>query len=92
MVRLLLFGDCVHRLLLSTPSPRLEIAKLAGAMSATSGYDEDELLWDILGPPDYNNLDEPTPWSNKKSTLFGLTITFMVGTGHNQLSLCFGFY
>lgn len=47
-------------------------------MSATSGYDENELLWDILGPPEYNNLDEPIPWSNKKSTLMGLTITFMV--------------
>lgn len=47
-------------------------------MAATSGYDENELLWDILGPPDYNNLDEPTPWSNQKSTIMGLTITFMV--------------
>jgi hypothetical protein len=47
-------------------------------MAATSGYDENELLWDILGPPDYNNLDEPTPWSNKKSNIMGLTITFMV--------------
>ncbi|KAF7522912.1 hypothetical protein G7054_g11959 [Neopestalotiopsis clavispora] len=46
-------------------------------MAATSGYDENELLWDILGPPDYNNLDEPTPWSNKKSNIMGLTITFM---------------
>ncbi|KAK9423793.1 hypothetical protein SUNI508_03809 [Seiridium unicorne] len=46
-------------------------------MSATSGYDENELLWDILGPGDYDNLDEPIPWSNKKSTLMGLTITFM---------------
>ncbi|KAI0159273.1 hypothetical protein BJ166DRAFT_327327 [Pestalotiopsis sp. NC0098] len=47
-------------------------------MAATSGYDENELLWDILGPPDYNNLDEPTPWSNQKSTIMGLTITFML--------------
>ncbi|KAH8199254.1 hypothetical protein TruAng_006594 [Truncatella angustata] len=50
-------------------------------MSATSGYDENELLWDILGPPDYDNLDEPVPWSNKKSTIMGLTITFMLTAG-----------
>lgn len=49
-------------------------------MSATSGYDENELLLNVLGPPDYDNFGEPTPWANKKSSLMGLTITFMVQT------------
>ncbi|KAI0127162.1 hypothetical protein BJ170DRAFT_595043 [Xylariales sp. AK1849] len=43
-----------------------------------SGNDENELLINVLGPGDYDNLDEPTPWSNKKSTLMGLPITFMI--------------
>lgn len=75
---LLLLDDCVHYSSQGTDHKRLDVADTAVIMSATSGYDENELLWDILGPPDYDNFDEPTPWSNKTPTLMALTIIFMV--------------
>jgi hypothetical protein len=56
----------------------LDQKSLSVVMSATSGYDENELLLNLLGPGDYDNFNEPTPWANKKSSLMGLTITFMV--------------
>ncbi|KAI1841350.1 hypothetical protein JX265_013450 [Neoarthrinium moseri] len=47
-------------------------------MAATSGYDENEPMLDILDPSDYDNLNDPIPWSNKKPTIMGLTITFLL--------------
>jgi hypothetical protein len=54
-----------------------------------SGYDENELLLDLLGPPDYDNSGEPMPWSNKPATLMGLIITFLT---LSWIFVCFRIY
>lgn len=46
-------------------------------MVVRSGYDESELLLDLLGQ-DYDNFGEPTPLPNRPEVLRGFTITFLV--------------
>lgn len=50
-----------------------------------------ELIY-ILGEPEYNNLDEPTPLTNRPEVLKGLTITFLVcnGRARNHHGPCSG--
>jgi len=35
-------------------------------------------LIDLFGPPEYNNLSEPLPFTNTRSCLIGFTVTFVV--------------
>lgn len=46
-------------------------------MAKGMNLDDIQIIY-ILGEPEYDNLGEPTPWSNKPEILKGLTITFLV--------------
>lgn len=46
-------------------------------MALGMNLDDIQLIY-VMGKPEYNNLDEPTPWSNRPEVLKGLTITFLV--------------
>jgi len=47
-------------------------------MGIFDGFDPNIKMIDILGPPAYNNLDEPLPWANHIPTLEGLILSFLV--------------
>jgi hypothetical protein len=40
--------------------------------------DDNTQLIDIFGPPTYNNLNEPKPFTNEPKTLIGFTVSFLV--------------
>ena len=41
---------------------------------------DDTVFIDLFGPPqDYNNLNEPKPFTNEPATIIGFTTTFLVG-------------
>jgi len=54
---------------------------MAGHAGGGFHVDDNTVLLDLFGPPeDYNNFQEPKPWTNEASTLIGFVTAFLVRT------------
>lgn len=59
---------------------------MAGHAGGGFHVDDNTRLIDVFGPPrDYNNFQEPKPWTNEPSVLIGFVTAFLVSANTTNI-------